>query len=245
MRPNIIFPSNSVTHSSSLKCRNNVSHTLSAKSTLRSYERNNNNNQRNYSTWTDPCNKNFNRSSISLRLVIDPSNRSIKPLISSRDHGAVTVFYGFYCFLCQFYAYLHNVIDLNINLYFYFTFISTKLRSDRSPVIDPSTINQSTVIDPLNCCADRFKDCTVRYMGWFSRRCCHRCHSGTSSSPAEGMITLIQKKIIETYRMVCKIPNDLRTVKFAKQIFGRSLRETRTRTAVTSMATPSALSPAP
>ena len=41
------------------------------------------------------------------------------------------------------------------------------------------------------------------------------------------------------------IPNDVRTIKFAMQIFGRSLCETRTRTALTSMATPSARSPAP
>ena len=42
-----------------------------------------------------------------------------------------------------------------------------------------------------------------------------------------------------------KIPNDVRTVKFAMEIFGRSLSGTRTRTAVTSVPTPPAQSPAP
>ena len=84
------------------------------------------------------------RSLISFRSVIDPSNWSIKPVIASRDHRAVNVFYGFCCFLCQFYTCLHNAIDLNINLYFYFTFLLfqtdylsfhiTKLLSDYSSI---------------------------------------------------------------------------------------------------------------
>ena len=60
----------------------------------------------------------------------------------------------------------NSEIDLNINLYIYFTFLLfqtylmsfyiTKLWSDWSTVIDPSAINQLTVIDPSN--SDRFKD---------------------------------------------------------------------------------------
>ena len=40
------------------------------------------------------------------------------------------------------------------------------------------------------------------------------------------------------HRRVWKVPNNVGTVKFAKQIFGCSIDGTRTRTAVTSMATP-------
>ena len=109
------------------------------------------------------------QSPISYWSVIDLSNRSIIPVIASSDHRTLTVFSGFCCYLCQFYKYLHNIIDVNINLNIYFTFLlfrtdltsfyKTKLRSDRSLVINPSAINQSTVIDPSNRCADRFKDC--------------------------------------------------------------------------------------
>ena len=42
------------------------------------------------------------RSPISFQSVIDPSNRSIKPVIASHDHRAVTVFYCFHCFLFNF-----------------------------------------------------------------------------------------------------------------------------------------------
>ena len=70
------------------------------------------------------------RSMISFRSVIDPSNRFLYLVIASRDHRVVNVFYILYvCFLCQFYKYLYNVIDLNINLYFYFTFLLFKNRS--------------------------------------------------------------------------------------------------------------------
>ena len=50
-------------------------------------------------------------------------------MIASRDHRTVNVFYSFCCFICQFYTYLHNVIDLNINLYCYFTLLLLKNRS--------------------------------------------------------------------------------------------------------------------
>ena len=104
-----------------------------------------------------------NRSPISFWSVIDTSNWSIIPVIASRDHRAVTVFYSFCCFLCQFYTYLHNVIDININLHFQFTYLlfQTKHTSlnikksnkigHQSSVIDPSVINQSMVIDLSNC----------------------------------------------------------------------------------------------
>ena len=64
-----------------------------------------------YSTWISPCNKNCNQTPISFRSVIDPSNWSIKPVIASRDHRALNIFYRFRCFICQFYTYRHNALD--------------------------------------------------------------------------------------------------------------------------------------
>ena len=79
------------------------------------------------------------RSPISFLSVIDPSNQSIKPVIASHDHRTVTVFTVFVVFFVNF-THLHNVIDLNINSDFNFTFrlfqtdltsfYITKLQSD-------------------------------------------------------------------------------------------------------------------
>ena len=92
---------------------------------------------------------------ISFCSVIDPSNRFIKPVIASRDHRAVIVFYAFYRFLCQFYTYLHYVVYLNNNSYFYFTFLLfqtdltsfhiTKLQSDWSSVICHRSVSDQSV----------------------------------------------------------------------------------------------------
>ena len=123
------------------------------------------------------------RSPVSFRSVIDPSKRSIKPVIASRDHITVNIFYGSRCFLCQFYKYFHNAINLNINLYFYFTFVLfltnhpsfyiTKLRSDQSPVIGFQSISDQSVNSHLSIKPLRWSVQGL-YIEWFSA-CIFKC----------------------------------------------------------------------
>ena len=92
------------------------------------------------------------RSVIDHRSVVDSLNRSIEPIIASRDQKAVNIFKWFRCLLCQLYKYLHNAIDL---VFFYFTlavflidyssFYLTKMRSDRSQVIRYWSVSDQSV----------------------------------------------------------------------------------------------------
>ena len=108
-----------------------------------------------YSTWTDLCNKNCDRSSITDQFRVSSSIRQNGPLTGDRITEQSMHFTDLFCFLCHFDTYVRNVIGLNINLYFYFTcllyktgltsFYIIKLRSDRLPVIGHRSVSDQSV----------------------------------------------------------------------------------------------------
>ena len=80
-------------------------------------------------------------------------HRSVRPIHLTGDR--ILWPQSFCCFCCQLYTYLHNVIDFNINLYFYFKFLLfktdlmsfciSKLRTDRSLVIGHRSVSNQSV----------------------------------------------------------------------------------------------------
>lgn len=52
--------------------------------------------------------------SVSNKSVIDPLNGSIELVAASCDHNAVNIFNIFCCFICLFYTYKHNAVDLTL-----------------------------------------------------------------------------------------------------------------------------------
>ena len=79
-----------------------------------------------FSTWTDPCNKNCDWSSITVQFLVN--HRSVKPIHHTGDRmkwpQSGHCILWFLLFSLSILHILRNIIDLNINLYFFFTFLS-------------------------------------------------------------------------------------------------------------------------
>ena len=110
-----------------------------------------------YSTWTDPCNKNCGWSSITYQFLI--SHRSVKPTYQTGDRITwpqsgqyILQFSVFYLSILQMFT-LCNKFERQSILFFTFglfltihsSFYTTKLQSDRSPVIGHRSVSDQSV----------------------------------------------------------------------------------------------------